>query len=107
MRENLYAPCTFTGIYRNIFFYTSITSLWNIRKRRMFMTVEDLEKEIPGLIEYTETMPEEIRKKAFVKVYPPGKLIHQKDCELQFFGIVAKSENRVINEFENGKNLYD
>ena len=67
------------------------------------MTVEDLEKEIPGLIEYTETMPEEIRKKAFVKVYPPGKLIHQKDCELQFFGIVAKGENRVINEFENGK----
>ena len=54
------------------------------------MTVEDLEKEIPGLIEYTETMPEEIRKKAFVKVYPQGKLIHQKDCELQFFGIVAK-----------------
>ena len=103
MRENLYAPCAFTGIYRNIFFYTSITSLWNIRKRRMFMTVEDLEKEIPGLIEYTETMPEEIRKKAFVKVYPPGKLIHQKDCELQFFGIVAKGENRVINEFENGK----
>lgn len=27
------------------------------------MTVEDLEKEIPGLIEYTETMPEEIRKR--------------------------------------------
>lgn len=26
------------------------------------MAVEDLEKEIPGLIEYTETMPEEIRK---------------------------------------------
>ena len=49
------------------------------------MTVEDLEKEIPGLIEYTETMPEEIRKKAFVKVYPPGKLIHQKDCEASVF----------------------
>ena len=67
------------------------------------MTIKDLEKEIPGLTEYTKTMPEEIRKKAFVKVYPPGKLIHQKDCELQFFGIVAKGENRVINEFENGK----
>mgnify|MGYP000582716591 CR=1 FL=1 len=49
------------------------------------MTIKDLEKEIPGLTEYTKTMPEEIRKKAFVKVYPPGKLIHQKDCELQFF----------------------
>ncbi len=27
------------------------------------MTIKDLEKEIPGLAEYTKTMPEEIRKK--------------------------------------------
>lgn len=29
------------------------------------MTIKDLEKEIPGLTEYTKTMPEEIRKKSF------------------------------------------
>ncbi|MGI6063076.1 Crp/Fnr family transcriptional regulator [Blautia sp.] len=67
------------------------------------MTIEDLEKEIPELLEYTKSMPSEIRRSAFIKIYPPGRLIHQKDCELHFFGIVAKGENRVINEFENGK----
>lgn len=67
------------------------------------MTLEDLEKEIPELYGYTKTMPPEIRQKARIKVHPPGGLIHQKDCELQYLGIVAKGENRVINEFENGK----
>ena len=37
------------------------------------MTVEDLEKEIPGLIEYTETMPEEIRKKGLCQGLSSGK----------------------------------
>ena len=60
-------------VFIEIYFYTSITSLWNIRKRRMFMTVEDLEKEIPGLIEYTETMPEEIRKKGLCQGLSSGK----------------------------------
>lgn len=67
------------------------------------MTLEELEKEVPGLTGYTGTMPERIRKRAMVKVHPPGGLIHQKDSELPYFGIVAKGENRVINEFENGK----
>lgn len=67
------------------------------------MTLEELENEIPELYEYTKTMPSEIRQKARVKIHPPGGLIHQKDCELQYLGIVAKGENRVINEFENGK----
>ncbi len=67
------------------------------------MRLEDLEKEIPELKEYTKFMPSDIRQSAFIKVYPPGKLIHQKDCELHFFGILVKGENRVINEFENGK----
>lgn len=67
------------------------------------MTLEELEKEIPELYEYTKTMPPEIRQKAHIKVHPPGGLIHQKDCELQYLGIVAKGDNRVINEFENGK----
>lgn len=67
------------------------------------MTLEELEKEIPELYEYTKTMPPDIRQKARIKIHPPGSLIHQKDCELQYLGIVAKGENRVINEFENGK----
>lgn len=67
------------------------------------MTLEELEKEVPELYEYTKTMPPDIRQKARIKVHPPGGLIHQKDCELQYLGIVAKGENRVINEFENGK----
>lgn len=67
------------------------------------MTLEELEKDVPELYEYTKTMPPDIRQKARIKVHPPGGLIHQKDCELQYLGIVAKGENRVINEFENGK----
>ncbi len=67
------------------------------------MTLENLEQEIPELLEYTKTMPEEFRRHARVKIHPPGGLIHQKDCELQYFGIVARGESRVINEFENGK----
>lgn len=67
------------------------------------MTLDELEKEVPELYEYTKTMPSELRQKVQIKVHPPGGLIHQKDCELQYLGIVAKGENRVINEFENGK----
>lgn len=67
------------------------------------LTLEQLEREVPGLLDYTGTMPDEIRRHARIKVHPPGGLIHQKDCELQYFGIVAKGENRVINEFDNGK----
>ncbi len=67
------------------------------------MTLDELEKEVPKLIDYTRTMPDEIRRLARIKIHPPGGLIHQKDCELKYLGIVAKGENRVINEFENGK----
>lgn len=67
------------------------------------MTLSELEKEVPELADYTETMPAELRRLARVKVHPPGGLIHQKDSELRYLGIVAKGENRVINEFENGK----
>ena len=38
-------------------------------------------------------------------MYPPGTIIHQKDFKLEYFGIVAKGEHRVINEFQNG-NVY-
>lgn len=67
------------------------------------MTLEQLEAEVPDLLSYTKTMPPDIRQHAVIKKHPPGGLIHQKDCELQYFGIVAAGENRVINEFENGK----
>lgn len=67
------------------------------------MTLSELEKEVPELTDYTGTMPDQIRQLARVKIHPPGGLIHQKDCELKYLGIVAKGENRVINEFENGK----
>ena len=67
------------------------------------MTLSELEKEVPELTDYTKTMPAELRQLARVKVHPPGGLIHQKDSELRYLGIVAKGENRVINEFENGK----
>jgi len=67
------------------------------------MTLAELEKEVPELLDYTRTMPPDIRQRVIIKKHPPGSLIHQKDCELKYFGIVAKGENRVINEFENGK----
>lgn len=67
------------------------------------MTLQELEKEVPKLLDYTKTMPEELRRLSHVKIHPPGSLIHQKDYALNYLGIVAKGENRVINEFENGK----
>lgn len=67
------------------------------------MTLKELEEAIPELLEYTHSMPPDIRQHATIKIHPPGSLIHQKDSTLQYFGIVAKGENRVINEFENGK----
>ena len=79
------------------------TAFTHILMRRYHMTLEELEREIPGLSDYTGTMPSSMRDRAIIKVHPPGGLIHQKDCSLLYFGIVAKGENRVINEFENGK----
>lgn len=67
------------------------------------MTLQELEKEVPKLLDYTATMPPQLRELAHVKIHPPGSLIHQKDYDLHYLGIVAKGENRVINEFENGK----
>ena len=66
------------------------------------MTLKELEKRFPALEEYTGTLPENLRNQAVIRVHPAGTLIHQKNCELQYFGIIADGENRVINEFENG-----
>ena len=66
------------------------------------MTLEELINEIPGLSAYFEHIPEDIKKSYTIRIYPPGTIIHQKDFKLDKFGIIAKGEHRVINEFENG-----
>ena len=67
------------------------------------MTLTELEAAAPALKEYTKNMPEDIRSRCTVRTHAAGSIIHQKNMELGYFGIVAKGENRVINEFENGK----
>ena len=69
------------------------------------MTLTELEEKVPALEEYTKTMPPEIRSRCTLRTHAAGSIIHQKDMELNYFGIVAAGENRVINEFENG-NVY-
>ena len=66
------------------------------------MTLEELIKEVPALAPYFEHMPEELHNRYTIRVYPPGTIIHQKDYKLEKFGIIAKGEHRVINEFQNG-----
>lgn len=66
------------------------------------MTLKELIKEIPALEEYFEHMPDELWHRYTIRTYPPGKIIHQKDDALDTFGIIAKGEHRVINEFQNG-----
>lgn len=67
------------------------------------MTLEELEREVPELLNYTSGMPADIRALTFVTSYSPGEIIHHKDTELPYFGIVAKGKNRVINQLKNGK----
>ena len=69
------------------------------------MTLTELERKVPKLLEYTRYMPEDIRSRCTVRTHAAGSIIHQKNMELGYFGIVAQGENRVINEFENG-NVY-
>ena len=66
------------------------------------MTLEELINEVPGLATYFEHIPEDIKNNYIIRVYPPGTIIHQKDFKLEKFGIIAKGEHRVINEFQNG-----
>lgn len=69
------------------------------------MTLSELEIKVPALKEYTGTMPEDIRGRCTIRTHAAGSIIHQKNMELGYFGIVAAGENRVVNEFENG-NVY-
>lgn len=66
------------------------------------MTLQELEKQVPDLVPYTGTMPADIRGRCTVRRHPAGSIIHQKNTKLDYFGIVAQGENRVVNEFENG-----
>ncbi|MDO5409402.1 MAG: Crp/Fnr family transcriptional regulator [Lachnospiraceae bacterium] len=66
------------------------------------MTLEELQKRYPDTKPYFETMPEELRSRYTIRTYPPGTIIHQKEFELNYFGIVCHGDHRVINEFENG-----
>lgn len=66
------------------------------------MTLEELINEVPELETYFEHIPSDIKDNYIIRVYPPGTIIHQKDFKLEKFGIIAKGEHRVINEFQNG-----
>lgn len=66
------------------------------------MKLEELVEEVPELEEYLRNMPEELKHRYTIRVYPPGTIIHQKDFKLDYFGLIAKGEHRVINEFQNG-----
>lgn len=69
------------------------------------MTLTELETIVPKLTEYTKHMPADIRGRCTIRRHPAGSIIHQKNMHLDYFGIVATGENRVVNEFENG-NVY-
>lgn len=66
------------------------------------MTLDELESRYPLFAGFTETMPPDIRDRCVVRTHPKGSIVHRKDMELDFFGIVAEGESRVVNEFENG-----
>lgn len=69
------------------------------------MTLEELRIRVPELNEYLKHMPQELNNRYWIRYYPEGTIIHQKDELLDYFGIVCEGSHRVINEFENG-NIY-
>src|SRR5699024_1832646 len=87
----------------SIFF--SIYNIMGKKKEESYMTLQDLIREVPDLETYLRNMPEKLWTRYTIRVYPPGTIIHQKDFRLESFGIIAKGEHRVINEFQNG-NVY-
>ena len=66
------------------------------------MTLEELVKKYPKVEPYIRNMPDEIKKRCTIRTFPPGYIIHQKQFELDYFGIVCSGNHRCINEFENG-----
>lgn len=69
------------------------------------MQLDELLLKVPELWEYIKNMPLETKKHCIIRVIPPGKIIHQKNYELNYFAFVCSGEHRAINEFENG-NIY-
>ena len=51
------------------------------------MTLTELEDRVPALREYTKNMPHDIRNRCTVRTHAAGSIIHQKDMELNYFGI--------------------
>ena len=66
------------------------------------MTLSELLIRVPELEDYIRYMPEALKDRYTIRTYPAGTIIHQKDAELDYFGIVCEGYHRVINEFENG-----
>lgn len=69
------------------------------------MNLKKLIETYPNLQEYLQNMPEDIEKICSIKTLPPGKIIHQKNYELDYFAFICSGEHRVINEMANG-NIY-
>lgn len=67
--------------------------------------MEQLKQEYPAVEPYLRNMPKRLESRFTVRRYPPGRIIHQKQTRLDYFGIVCGGDHRVINEFENG-NVY-
>lgn len=68
----------------------------------MRMTLDELIEKYPDVKTYFQYMPEELKQRYSIRIFPPGCIIHQKDYPLDYFGIVCHGDHRVINEFENG-----
>lgn len=66
------------------------------------MTLEELVKKYPKVEPYIRDMPDDIRMRCTIRTFPPGYIIHQKQFQLDCFGIVCSGNHRCINEFENG-----
>ena len=55
------------------------------------MTLSELLIKVPELENYLRYMPEELKTRCTIKTYPPKTIIHQKDAELDYFGIVCEA----------------
>ena len=57
------------------------------------MTLSELLIKVPELENYLRYMPEELKTRCTIKTYPPKTIIHQKDAELNYFGIVCEGSS--------------
>lgn len=66
------------------------------------MTINEIVKRYPSLEDYVKNIPEEMKTRFTLRIFPPHSIIHQKGDEINTFGIVCSGRHRVINEFESG-----